>query len=270
MTLILTELSPYGIAMATDSALTETLLKPNGTIGHKDYYGARKLFIVPKLNASVSYWGWADIPQRGFSWKDKNKLLRTELWLPHFLETNKENYNTITELAVLLEKELRQRIPKIDIKKHENGDGGIHLAGYESIDGQLIPPFWHIHNGISQQLPNKKLCSEIVNANNDIPLEVGKRIRDQKGLAIIRNGIIEDYIVLWELFFKPNGVFSKTVHQTGLTFPYADNLEKRVEFLKFQIETVIGIYRFSKEGGGIATPIHTLTIDLQGRFQLNI
>ena len=48
-----------------------------------------------------------------------------------------------------------------------------------------------------------------------------------------------------------------------------DNIEKRAGLLKFQIETVVGMYRFSKEGGGIATPIHTLTIDL-GRFQLNL
>lgn len=91
MTLILTELSHYGIAMATDSALTETLLKPDGTIGDKDYYGARKLFTVPKLSAGISYWGWGDIPNPGASWEDKDKLFRTELWLPYFLETNKEN-----------------------------------------------------------------------------------------------------------------------------------------------------------------------------------
>src|SRR3989304_2612628 len=53
MTLILTELSNYGIAMATDSAITETLLKPDGTVGDKDYYGARKLFTVPKLSAGI-------------------------------------------------------------------------------------------------------------------------------------------------------------------------------------------------------------------------
>jgi hypothetical protein len=55
MTLILTELSPYGIAMDTDSVFSETLLKPNGTLGSKDYYGSRKLFTVPRLNAGVSY-----------------------------------------------------------------------------------------------------------------------------------------------------------------------------------------------------------------------
>jgi hypothetical protein len=157
MTLILTELSNYGIVMATDSAITETLLKPDGTVGDKDYYGARKLFTVPKLSAGISYWGWADIPIPGASWEDKRKLFSTELWLPHFLETNRENYNTLSELATLLEKELRQRIPKIDVNEHKLGDGGIHLAGYEKIDSRIVPTFWHIHNGISQQLPDKKL-----------------------------------------------------------------------------------------------------------------
>jgi len=58
MALILTEFSPYGIAMATDSALTRYVLKPDGTVGGKDYYGARKLFVVPKLNAGISCWVW--------------------------------------------------------------------------------------------------------------------------------------------------------------------------------------------------------------------
>lgn len=269
MTLILTELSHYGIAMATDSALTQTLLKPDGTVDDKDYYGARKLFVVPKLSAGISYWGWGDVPERGASWEDERKF-RTELWLPYFLEINEANYDTVSELAILLEKELRQRIPKIDANEHKLGDGGMHLAGYEEIDGRLVPTFWHIHNGISQQLPNKKLNPEIVNANNDIPTELGRKIVERKGLARIANPPLGDYTVLWELLFKPKSAFSQIVGQEGLTFPYADSLEKRAELLKFQIETVVGIYRFSREGGGIATPVHTLTIDFKGRFQLNV
>jgi hypothetical protein len=268
MTLILTELSHFGIAMATDSSLTQTLLKPDGTAGDKDYYGARKLFVVPKLNAGISYWGWGDIPEHGASWEGRK--YRTELWLPHFLETNKVNYNTISELAMLLEKELRQRIPKIDINENKLGDGGIHLAGYERVGDRLYPTFWHIHNGISQQLPDKKLDPEIVNANNDIPTELGRKILEQKGLARIANPPLGDYLALWELLFKPNSAFSQIVGQEGLTFPYADSLEKRGGLLAFQIETVVGIYRFSREGGGIATPTHTLTIDLQGRIELKI
>jgi len=180
VTLILTEFSHYGIAMATDSALTRTVLKPDGTVGDKDYYGARKLFVVPKLNAGISCWGWGEIPERGASWEEGQRKFMTELWLPFFLETNKANYNTISELAMLLEKELRQRLPKIDVNENELGDAGIHLAGFERINGRLDPTFWHIHNGISQQLPQKELDPEIVNANNDIPTELGRKIIEQK------------------------------------------------------------------------------------------
>jgi len=42
MTLILTEFSRYGIAIAADSVITESLRKPDGTIGDKAYFGAKK------------------------------------------------------------------------------------------------------------------------------------------------------------------------------------------------------------------------------------
>jgi len=269
MTLILTELSKFGIAMAADSALTVPLRKPDGTIGDKVYYGAKKLFTIPKLKAGISYWGWGDIPYPGADWFDKNKLERTELWLPHFLERSKERYNSISDLAQLLEEELRKRIPEIDVKKYPYGDGGIHLAGYESLDEQPLPTFWHIHNGKSQALPNKKLNPAIVNANNDVPLDLaenkegakmsGSLIAKERGRAIIRNGDIKHYTVLWELLFKPKSPFSKIAKNTDLTFPYAENLKERAKLLKFQIQTVAGLYRFSKEGGGIGGQITMLT-----------
>lgn len=268
MTLILTEFSPHGIAMAADSALSRDVLNPDGTIDSKDYYGARKLFAVPKLNAGISCWGWGEIPERGASWEEGQRKFMMELWLPYFLEKNEEKYNTISELALLLEREFRQRIPKIDVDEHELGDGGIHLAGFERADGRFYPTFWHIHNGISQQLPHKKLDPEIVNANNDVPPKLGRQIIfEQKQSFVVRNPPLSDYITLWELLFKPGSTFSKMVAETGLTFPVAESLEKRAQLLAFQIETIVGIYRFSKEGEGISTPIHTLTIDLQGRIR---
>jgi hypothetical protein len=250
--------------MATDSAITRDVRKPDGTNGGKVYYGAQKLFVVPKLRAGIAYWGWVFLPQPGSDWlSDEKKQDLLELWLPHFLECNKDRYDSISDLAQLLENELRKRIPKIDVKEHRYGDGGIHLAGYESEsreNGDLLPTFWHIHNGLSQALPNKKLNPAIVNANNDIPLTTGRKIVETPGLATIRNGDIESYVVLWELLFRPDSAFSQIVKTVDLTFPYVDSLAERASLLKFQIQMVAGIYQFSKEGTGIGSPIATLTI----------
>ena len=79
MTLILTELSSFGIAMATDSALTEELRKPDGTIGDKVYYGAQKLFTVPKLRAGIAYWRAHDI-----FWGLFSELCLDGLWNHNF------------------------------------------------------------------------------------------------------------------------------------------------------------------------------------------
>jgi len=273
MTLILTELSPLGIAMTADSAITQCLRKPDGTITDKVYFGGKKLFQVPKIIAGISYWGWGDIPFPSADWMDNNKLERTELWLPDFLEKNKEQYHSISDLSLLLEKELRKRIPAIDIEYYPEGDGGIHLAGYELCDGQYIPTFWHIHNGLSQALPKKNIDPTIVNANNDIPLnrstlhegaEMDGHIINKNGIAIIRNGDNEAYITLYNLLFHANSPFARIVHDFGLTFPYAITLYERVNLLKFQIQMIAGLYKFSKEGGGIGEPISLLTISRNG------
>jgi len=268
MTLIVTELSYLGIAMAADSALTQEIRKPNGTIGDKVYYGAKKLFTVPKLRAGIAYWGWGDVPQPGAGWLNQGRL-PTELWLPHFLEEKKECFDSISTLAQLLEDDLRKRIPEIDPESQPEGDGGIHLAGYESSGQQLIPTFWHIHNGKSEALPSKKINPAIVNANNDISPERGNLLVEKKGLAIIKNGDIKPYNVLWELLFKPRSVFSEIVKGMDLTFPYAKSLAERANLLKFQINTIEGLYRFSKGGGGIGGPVTTLTINPEGIVTLS-
>lgn len=265
--MILTELSSFGIAMAADSAITKDIRKPDGTIGEKVYYGTKKLFIVPKLKVGIACWGWVYIPQPGEEWSsEERKLDLVELWLPHFLERSKERYNCIADLAQLLESELRKRIPKIDPEQYPKGDGGMHLAGYELEGKEFLPTFWHIHNGKSEALPDKKLDPTLVNANNDIPPEKGKLIAENPGsYAIIRNGDIKPYIALSELLFRPGSLFSTFLRdEAGLTFPHATSLAERARLLKFQIHTVAGIYRFSKEGKGIGGPVTTLTISSEG------
>ena len=180
----------------------------------------------------------------------------------------------IKELAKLLEYELRKRIPAIDVKEFPYGDGGIHLAGYVQIGTEEIPTFWHIHNGLSQSLPGKEIDPRIVNANNDVPFELienkegaeidGRMVVDGKAEGIIRNGDIQDYVAVYELLYKTDSPFSNSVRSTGLTYPYTQTLDDRVRLLEFQIQTIAGLYRFSKEGGGIGGSITKITISPSG------
>ena len=94
---------------------------------------------------------------------------------------------------------------------------------------------------------------------------MGRYIAEKGGFAIIRNGDTEPYKALWKLLFKPNSVFSRIVRENAdLTFPRAESLTERAELLKFQIQTVAALYRFSKEGKGIGDPTTTLTISSEG------
>jgi len=54
MTLILTQLSQAGIAMAADSAISFLV---NGKLATKEQQNWNKLLRVPRIKAGISYWG---------------------------------------------------------------------------------------------------------------------------------------------------------------------------------------------------------------------
>ena len=54
MTLILTELTSAGIAMAADSAITRM---NNGKVVEIEPEGMSKILRVPKIRAAISFWG---------------------------------------------------------------------------------------------------------------------------------------------------------------------------------------------------------------------
>jgi hypothetical protein len=56
MTLLLTECSTFGVAMAADSAITK--IDANGSIVEVDQTEWRKVLRAPKIIAAVGYWGF--------------------------------------------------------------------------------------------------------------------------------------------------------------------------------------------------------------------
>lgn len=262
MTLIITELSPFGIAMAADTAVTGSCVNERGTLDDRAFFGLTKLIPIKKLEAGISYWGWAKMPL------DSTNGVWMDWWLTHYLAENHNNYNTISELANLLEQELRTRIPRVsadDIKIGSNNIGGIHIAGFDGEEGKKAPCFWHIHNGPSQALPHKKLDTYIVNANYDCPPE---KYLSFSGGAIYSttNGDIEAFARFSRKHF--NEYLRELKKEMDIVVPIS-TLSFRAEFLRVQIRFISELYAIAgiKEGGylkqmvkGIGGKVTTLTI----------
>lgn len=218
MTLILTELSPHGIAMAADSAVTVQATSP---VPYTRYLtGMQKLQPVYHLQAGVSTWGHATVDG-----------MDADVWLASFIQWSVEQTGTLGEFAVLLQGELRRAlgpgsgVPRI----------GFHLAGYEEHDGERLPSFYHIHDGPSETFGN--IDPQLVNANHDMSPARFRQARDLGVLPfIVRNGDYTFYVNLWnmmEAFFKTYSI----------NLPARRTLDARLDYLTFQVRTVGEIYR---------------------------
>ncbi len=245
MTLVLTELSPFGIAMSADSAVTITNIE-TGHI-HVRPNAAQKLQVIQQLNAGISCWGLGTMDGKP-----------TDVWLKDFIENNQ----AITELkdfAFELETQLNIQIPQ-----NVSGEPrlGFHLASFEILDGESTPSFYHIHDGPSTTLSARgiEIDPYKFNANHDIPPEEFKERIDEEKYFIIRNG---DYQLYAEIFLLLETFFNK-LQEEGIIIPNPQNLKDRSEYLIFQINTISEVYRLSNLIQGIGGRINYLTINQNG------
>ena len=245
MTLLLTELSHLGIAMATDSAVTYT--DPQTGASWAVPSAAKKLHPITYLNAGVSCWGLGRIGQ-----------LSTDEWLVAFVTkmVGTQNLSDFArELAVQLNRE---------VGPNSNGAerAGFHVAGYLDDGSGPAPSLFHVHDGPSTALAARGITIDphVFNANHDSPPSL-TRARVQRGEALIwRNG---DYKLYAELFTRLEDFFL-SLRPYGILVPQSSHLLDRVEYLIFQIRTVAEIYRQSNLVPGIGGEIPFLAIGSSG------
>jgi len=244
MTLVLGELSSFGIAMAADSAVTFT--NPITGLSYARPNAAKKLHFIPYLEAGISCWGLGEIAGQP-----------TDEWLLGFINNN----NALLTLQSFAEELARQLNALIRDPGVGTGIAGFHLAGFEEYSGILTPSFYHIHDGVSTVLRGRGIAinTNQFNANHDMPPEIFRRdIGD--GWYITRNG---DYVMYAEIFGSLQDYF-ESLAPRGIIIPHSQNLEERAEYLVFQIRTMSEIYRLSNLVPGIGGGIHYLTINPDG------
>jgi len=222
MTLALTEVSPLGIAMAADSALTFN--------GKRSFSGAQKLIPASEIDAGLSIWGDFKV---GDQYADE--------WLQGFVSTHIRSGLRLWDVAQSLAQELNQ-------SSGVRGWMGIHVAGYDTKDGIRAPAFYHVLNGhhhVECQDGNVLWVPD-----EDPPIREFRAECDRSPEAMInspmpyitRNGDIADYVFLSEAL---PGIFRNIESQTSLQFPYPATLYTRGEYLRFCIQMVADVYRLS-------------------------
>jgi len=214
MTLVLTELSSFGIAMATDSAVTITDTETGHV--HVEPNKAKKLQVIHQLKAGFSCWGLGTINGKP-----------TDVWMKDFIESN-ESITELKDFAFELETQLNIQVP-------QNVSGqprlGFHLAGFEILDGIPTPSFYHIQDGLSTTLNDRGIEVDPYrfNANHDITPEIFREQIDKVKYFITRNGDYQLYAKIFLLLEK----FFYQLQNIGIVIPNPQNLKDRSEYLVF-------------------------------------
>jgi len=242
MTLILTELSQLGIIMVVENAITLCCYQPTGTFRDRSFKGLKKNFEIPKINAGLSFWGWATVAP----FDDIKEGQLFDWWLENFLYIHRDDYHSISELAEILEAELRTVIPPLtdeELAENPNGSGGIHLAGYILYEGNYVPSFWHIHNGYSQVLGQEGGDPHTVNANHDCPPARTIELINEKKVYLTTNGEIEVFNGLFSIL---NEFIIDKFSTAGYLTPMPV-IRARADFYKAQIKFLSNLYHVSGE-----------------------
>lgn len=245
MTLVLTEISLYGIVMGADTAVTCPTLLPSGQTDNRVLTGVRKLAPIPYLQAGVSCWGYGQIGK-----------FDTDIWLSDFIRRHQGQSQTLQEFATQLRDELNRIMPPT---QSGQGEAGFHLAGFVSRNERLTSDFWHIHNGSSQFFNN--INPHIFNANHDLDGAIAQGGYDYNNpYFIVRNGDYLFYAAWWGDFER---LLNATLRQHGTNIPLP-SLEGRAEYIRFQVRTISEIYDMSSLLPSIGGEISILTIDASG------
>lgn len=262
MTLVLTEVSSVGVAMAADSAITKIRA---GKIFEIDQQGWHKILKVPKIRAGISYWGMIGaVTNQQF-----------DTWLRNLIDTN--NYHDLDTFADFLVSELNNACKNRPLK---NGyDVGIHLAGYHKwSDGVRRPVFYHIHNGHGRITLNeqKDTHGKIISINPtwysdprklfekhpDFPnpqrsLNYNLNILNHSGL-ITRNGDFFLYAVFQNYI---NEAIKFIRLSPNIRIPSnPSNIASRKGFLHIILESTIRLYRCSNLSKMVGGKVSSLAI----------
>lgn len=224
MSLVLTEVSSFGVAMAADSAVTF----PNGRV----FVGLQKLLPVQSINAGLACWGGGEVGN-----------IDTDIWLQNFIDNEVTNSMRLWDMACKLAEKLNESCGGVISERM-----GIHVGGYDEENGIRGPAFYHVHNGHYQVALRNGQVEDI--AQEDPPIREFRAHKDRPPRIynlndeprLTRNGDFGIFAILIDNLLP----LLRNINQmAGFEFPHPLNLPTRGEYLRFLINMIKEMYRLS-------------------------
>jgi hypothetical protein len=265
MTLVLTELSTAGVAMAADSAITK--LSPEGKVTEVDQQGWKKLLRVPSITAAVSYWG------------SVGSLTEVEFdrWLKRVID--REDYQDLPSFAQRLADAMNEAAGGEPLGAGK--DLGVHVAGYHHWQDDVTRPFfYHVHNGhghfvVSDTRNGNRLLAvhpqwiseprRLFQKHQDFPrasMSVAENVAMLENGYATRNGAFFIYAVLWQHMEQALGYINAIPDVSVPRDP--TDLNSRKGFLHTVLEMMVRIYRCSNQSPIVGGRVTSLAIGPEG------
>jgi hypothetical protein len=236
MTLIITEITPFGIAMVADSAYNFRELTPSGSIRQRVLHGARKLQYIPYLNAGVSMWGAGRI-------RSITGEVFADIWMEDFIRRC-EGIGSLGDFADILKEELQRSMGE------EERPLGFHLAGFEEIGGKRWPAFYHIRNCEASYTDLE--IHEFIEGK-----EFGHDLNPEDQVDMVwYNG---DYGLYNNLRAGVEEGLARVKVKTGFDIPHP-SLEGRIRYLAAWVKFISDLYEASKLPREIGSEVDCLGI----------
>jgi hypothetical protein len=207
-----------------------------------------KLFPIPYLNGTISYFGLATFPMEG---KTRSQYLSD--WLPNFINKQSEVPDLRT-FAQNLRNELHEVIPPASLQKEASG---FHICGYNS---QGLPEFWYLSNighlehfhylDLKPQyaLPSPDFLER--DAQNEFGWDGNNPSSATNGVQFYRNGDFRAHVALWEALDEAFSIFLQSPN-----FKRPSNPDEYRKYVKFKFEVIAYFYKKWAKKEIIARPI---------------
>lgn len=224
------------------AAADRRISKPDGS-----YEATRKkLFPIPYLNGTISYFGLASVYPKG-------EMQYLSHWLPNFInkQSGTPDLETFTEN---LRDALHQIIPEAALQRHASG---FHIAGYNS---QGLPEFWHLSNiGDMRDFryvdfkprygpPSPDFLGR--DAQKNFGWDGSDPSSARNGVQTYRNGDFRAHVAAWEAL---DDVFGMLLQFPDFKRP--SNPDEYGEWIRFKFEFIAYLYKKWAKKEIIAPPI---------------